>query len=462
MAYVAIPRKYRPKKFSEVTGQEYITETLRNAIKSGRFAHAYIFAGPRGVGKTTTARIVAKALNCENPNDGEPCNQCPNCLAISKGSFPDVIEIDAATNRGIDQIRELRESVHYAPAKGKKKIYIIDEFHMLTKEAFNALLKTLEEPPEHIVFILATTEIDKIPPTILSRCQKFVFRKIPKELMVKTLKEICQKEGVDYEEEALYLIATASEGCMRDAESLLDQSIALGGGEVKAKEVSEFLGVLTGKDIVEILKLSFSGNKQRLREQLKRLENQGYNPLFVIKQLLERVEKEFIEGEEFTDEELVAAFKILSEAHRSVAFHPYPYTALFFYLFKLSYFKDLKRIVELFSGDLKLSPPERKTGEVTERNSLEDIYIKETNDKGDFVEIIPKNRTAFDLLKGRINELEKKFGKKVRLTEIDNGTRKKEVKISPESEEKIDKLLRTFNAKLFPGYPKVIDESSNS
>ncbi|ADY73172.1 DNA polymerase III, subunits gamma and tau [Desulfurobacterium thermolithotrophum DSM 11699] len=463
MAYVAIPRKYRPSKFSEVTGQEYITNTLKNAIKTGRFAHAYVFAGPRGVGKTTTARIVAKALNCESLIDGEPCNECSNCQAISKGSFPDVIEIDAATNRGIDQIRELRESVNYAPVKGKKKVYIIDEFHMLTKEAFNALLKTLEEPPEHVVFILATTEIDKIPPTILSRCQKFVFRRIPKDLMVETLKRICEKEDVSYEEEALYLIATASEGCMRDAESLLDQAIALGNGLVKTSYISEFLGVLTGKEIFEILSLSFSGKKRELREKLKRLESQGYNPLFIVKQLLEKVEREFIEGKNFSEEELLAAFKILSDAHKVVATHPYPYTALFFYLFKLSYFKDLKRISELLSGKLELSVLEKKTENTEEEiNSLEDIYIKEVNDKKEFVEIIPKNRTAYELLKDRIGELEKRFGKRVKILEISNGNGKKEVKISQESEKKIDKLLKTFNAKLLPGYPKVIDEGSNS
>lgn len=462
MSYIAIPRKYRPKRFSEVTGQEFITKTLKNAIESGRFAHAYIFAGPRGVGKTTTARIVAKALNCDNTVDGEPCNHCLNCTEIMKGSFPDVIEIDAATNRGIDQIRELREAVNYAPVKGKRKVYIIDEFHMLTKEAFNALLKTLEEPPEHVVFILATTEIDKIPPTILSRCQTFVFRKIPKELIVTTLKEICQKEEVSYEEDALYLIAAASEGCMRDAESFLDQAIALGNGEVKAKDVSEFLGVLTGKDIVEILKLSFSGDKQRLREHLNNLKNQGYNPRFIVKQLLEQVEKEFIRGKAFTDEELVAAFNLLSKAHRDIASHPYPYTALFFYLFNLSYFKDLKRIEELLSGRLNLPLPEKKSEEKADRNSLYEVYIEKAVNRGDFVEIVPKNRTAYERLKGKLKELENKFGKEVKLLEVESERKKREVKISPESEEKIDKLLRTFNAKLFPGYPKVIDESSNS
>ncbi|MEO2066099.1 MAG: DNA polymerase III subunit gamma/tau, partial [Desulfurobacteriaceae bacterium] len=314
-----------------------------NAIKSGRLFHAYIFAGPRGVGKTTTARIVAKAVNCENLIDGEPCNQCSQCIEIAKGSHPDVIEVDAASNRGIDQIRELRESVHYLPARGKKKVYIIDEFHMLTKEAFNALLKTLEEPPEHALFVLATTEIDKIPPTILSRCQKFIFRRIPEELMVKTLSQICEKEKVEYEEEALRLIALSSEGCVRDAESLLEQAIALGNGRVETKKVSEFLGILTGREVRELLRLGFKGDKTELFKKLKKLEEEGYNPVFVVKQLLEVTEKEFMSPTELTEEESIAAFKILSQGYREISKHPYPYTALLFYLYKLSYFKEVKK-----------------------------------------------------------------------------------------------------------------------
>jgi len=261
MAYISIARKYRPSKFSEVVGQERITKTLKNAIKLGIFSHAYIFAGPRGIGKTTTARIVAKALNCKNPEDGEPCNRCENCIEISRGSFPDVVEIDAASNRGIDHIRELRENVQYSPVKGKRKVYIVDEFHMLTKEAFNALLKTLEEPPEHVVFILATTEIDKIPATVLSRCQKFLFRKVPEEKVVETLKQICQRENVSCDEEALKLIAVASEGCLRDAESFLEQTIALGEGKVKPEIVSGFLGIVSQSELEKLLNLSFDGDK---------------------------------------------------------------------------------------------------------------------------------------------------------------------------------------------------------
>ncbi len=465
MSYVAIPRKYRPQKFSEVTGQEFITETLRNAIKTGRVAHAYIFAGPRGVGKTSTARIIAKALNCENPQNGEPCNQCHQCLEITKGSHPDVIEIDAATNRGIDQIRELRESVHYAPSRGKKKIYIIDEFHMLTKEAFNALLKTLEEPPEHVVFILATTEIDKIPPTILSRCQKFAFRKIPRPVMVETLKKICEAENVEFDEEALNLIAVASEGCMRDAESLLDQAIAFGNGKVELSAVSEFLGVLTGKDLIELLKTAFSGDKELLRKTLFKLEERGYNPLFILKQLIETVEKEFISNDNFSTEEMEAAFQILSECFKEITLHPYPYSVLLFHLYRLSYFKDVKKLEDLLSNGIQITaekktkPSQKQTKEI-EENQFLNQYIKETKEENEKVKIIPKNELSYHMLKTKKDELEKKFGKRVEIVEVKGEKRNNKKAISKESNEKINKIIDLFGAKIIKLEP--LDESSDS
>ncbi len=229
MAYLVLARKYRPQKFSEVVGQRHVVRTLQNALKSGKLSHALLFAGIKGTGKTTVARIVAKALNCESPEKGyEPCNKCLHCIEINKGIYVDVIEIDAASNRGIDQIRELIENLKFAPAKGKAKVYIIDEAHMLTKEASNALLKTLEEPPSHVYFILATTEPNKLLPTILSRCQRYDFRRLELPLLLKHLKWICEKEKYEIEEEALELIATEAQGSLRDALSLLDQAMAYG------------------------------------------------------------------------------------------------------------------------------------------------------------------------------------------------------------------------------------------
>lgn len=243
MAYQTFALKYRPRNFEDIVGQDHVATTLRNAVASGRVAHGYLFAGPRGTGKTSTARVLAKALSCERGPTPDPCCECEMCLAIDAGRALDLIEIDAASNRGIDDIRELREGVAYAPTHARVKFYILDEAHMLTPEASNALLKTLEEPPEHVYFVLATTEPHKILPTIHSRCQVFEFRPIPPALMVEALRKIAEREKVEVEEEALGAIARAAEGAMRDAESIFDQAIAFSGGKVTLEAVNAMLGV---------------------------------------------------------------------------------------------------------------------------------------------------------------------------------------------------------------------------
>ncbi|MFZ8830972.1 MAG: DNA polymerase III subunit gamma/tau [Thermodesulfobacteriaceae bacterium] len=235
MSYLVLARKYRPQRFSEVVGQSAVVKTIVNALKKNKLSHALLFAGIKGTGKTTLARIVAKALNCQNinPEEYEPCNQCQSCVEITKGIHVDVLEIDAASNRGIDQIREIIEALKYAPAKGKAKVYIIDEAHMLTKEASNALLKSLEEPPSHVYFILATTEPNRLPPTILSRCQRYEFRRLDFKLIFNHLQRICELENYQIEQPALELIAREAQGSLRDALSLLDQAMAYG---VRTKE----------------------------------------------------------------------------------------------------------------------------------------------------------------------------------------------------------------------------------
>jgi len=244
MSFIVTARKWRPQIFNDVVGQEHITATLKNAIKNNRIAHAYIFTGPRGVGKTTTARILAKALNCLNPVDSEPCNKCELCLSIQNGQSMDIIEIDGASNRGIDEIRTLRESVKYAPSRGKYKIYIIDEVHMLTKESFNAFLKTLEEPPSHTVFIFATTDIQKVPLTIISRCQRFDFRRIQLNTIKSLLMEIAKSENIEIEDKTLTIIAKKADGALRDAESFFDQVVSYCGNKIDQETVSKMLNLI--------------------------------------------------------------------------------------------------------------------------------------------------------------------------------------------------------------------------
>ena len=244
MSYLVLARKYRPQNFEELVGQAHITDLLRKLIESGRIAHAFLFCGPRGIGKTSCARILAKSLNCQNGPTLKPCGECSACLEIANGNSFDVIEIDGASNRGIDEIRTLRENVKFAPSYGKYKIYIVDEVHMLTSDAFNALLKTLEEPPEHVKFIFATTEVHKVPATILSRCQRFDFKRIAVEIIMANLQNICIKENLKANEEALFAIAKAAQGSMRDALSILDQLSALSDKGIDAADVFSMLGMV--------------------------------------------------------------------------------------------------------------------------------------------------------------------------------------------------------------------------
>jgi DNA polymerase-3 subunit gamma/tau len=275
MSYQVIARKWRPQTFEDVVGQSATAQTLRNAILQNRIAHAYLFAGARGVGKTTTARILAKALNCAQGPTVTPCNICDSCKEIASGNSIDVLEIDAASNRGIDEIRELRENVKYAAARDRFKVFIIDEVHMLTTEAFNALLKTLEEPPPHVVFILATTELHKVPATILSRCQHFNFRAISYREILHHLQLIAREEQVRISEEALNAIARGSEGSMRDAQSLLDQVISFCGREVDDEAVRNLLGVIPQQILEDFTEAIAQSDCKRLILLIDQLAQSG-------------------------------------------------------------------------------------------------------------------------------------------------------------------------------------------
>ena len=296
MAYLALYRKYRPRDFDSVVGQAYVTRILKNQILSGRVGHAYLFSGIRGTGKTSTAKIFARAINCEHNVDGNPCNVCETCKNIERPGVMDIIEIDGASNRGVDEIREIREKVKYPPTIGKYKVYIIDEVHMLTKEAFNALLKTLEEPPEHIVFILATTEPNKLPTTILSRCQRFDIKPISQADIVGQMKKILADIKVDIEDDALQLIAYRGDSSMRDALSLLDQVIDIqkDGEPITEAEVLEFFGMADDESIFNLTQAVFAGDQGAALTQFKAIRDAGRDSALVYDQLTEMLRRVLI------------------------------------------------------------------------------------------------------------------------------------------------------------------------
>src|SRR3984885_881478 len=286
MSYQVLARKYRPQKFSEVIGQDHVTRTLKNAIEQGRIAHGYIFSGHRGIGKTTIARILAMALNCRSKDHPvpEPCGVCDSCVEIRAGNAVDVIEIDAATNRGIDEIRELREAARYRPARDRFKIYILDEAHQITDAAFNALLKTLEEPPGHVVFMLATTQPEDIPQTIRSRCKHFSFRAVRFEQILEQLRDLIGREKIEADEDALALVAEAGDGSVRDALSILDQAIASAEGRLTAEGVRQLVGAAPSGVMEDVMQAVSQGASQDVLRIVDRLIGEGHSPTHFARQ----------------------------------------------------------------------------------------------------------------------------------------------------------------------------------
>jgi DNA polymerase-3 subunit gamma/tau len=386
MSYQVLARKYRPQKFSEVIGQEHVTRTLKNAIEQHRIAHGYIFSGHRGIGKTTVARILAMALNCRSSEQpvAEPCGVCDSCTEIRAGNAVDVIEIDAATNRGIDEIRELREAARYRPARDRFKIYILDEAHQITDAAFNALLKTLEEPPGHVVFMLATTAPEDIPQTIRSRCQHFSFRAVKFDQIVDQLKDLCARENIGADPEALALLAEAGDGSMRDALSLLDQAIASSDGQLTAEQVRQLIGVASSGILEEIMQAVARSASDEVLKTTDRLLNEGQNPSHFAKQLVRFLRNAVVAkvagsessllqissdernrvarvAELFSEEDLARHLQIMLRTHAELGYRQEQRFHLELGLLKMAHAQRLLPLEQLLSGaEPAKSTPDRK------------------------------------------------------------------------------------------------------
>ncbi|NIA22819.1 MAG: DNA polymerase III subunit gamma/tau [Proteobacteria bacterium] len=384
MSYLVFARKYRPESFDEIIGQEHITITLSNAIKLKRIAHAYLFTGPRGTGKTSTARIFSKSLNCEKGPTPEPCQKCFNCMEIKKGISPDVIEIDGASNRGIDQIRELKENVMFSPIKSRYKIFIIDEVHMLTREAFNALLKILEEPPSHVIFIFATTEPHKVPETIISRCQRFDFRRLTVSEISNQLKSIADNENLKITEEAIDKIANLSEGCLRDAEGFLDKASSFAKNNITGKIIDRLSGIPDFAVYDSLIKAIYTSSQSEITNTVHGIYNRGYNLNIFLQQLIKYFRvimllKSGMKVDEFsaailnslnqyTDYSEVTLIAIINTLFKVLESLKYSYIPHIYIEMKLIYISKLDKFIDIDTylldnnnSGLKPNPPKNST-----------------------------------------------------------------------------------------------------
>jgi len=393
MSYEVYARKYRPMMFDQVIGQQHVVQTLQNAIKNNRVAHGYIFSGMRGIGKTTVARIFAKALNCKEGPTPDPCNKCDSCTEVNEDRSMDVLEIDGASNRGIDEVRSLRDGVKYKPIHGKNKVIIIDEVHMLTREAFNALLKTLEEPPPNTVFILATTEFHKLPHTIISRCQHFEFKKITQKDIINHLLSVTQKEKITISSAGLNLIAEAADGSLRDAQSLLDQAVAFSGDNISDEDLKDLLGVIN-KELLFAFSRAIIGEKpDQLFTLVEDIIDRGYDLRFFYRELIHHFRNILViknmkdpsdvlvlseddlvklkkEAEDVTSDELLRYLLALQQADQGLKFSSHPRIFLESVLIKLCLFKKivpLKDLIKLIEKSEIQVPPRATPSEKFER-----------------------------------------------------------------------------------------------
>lgn len=398
MSYLALYRKYRPQTFEEVVGQQYVTKILKNTIDRNMTSHAYLFSGPRGTGKTTIAKLIAKLLNCESPINDIPCEKCPSCIAFNEKNHPDIIEMDAASNNGVDEIREIRDKVTLMPSISKYKVYIIDEVHMLSIGAFNALLKTLEEPPQHVIFILATTELYKVPATIISRCQCFNFEKISEEDIVKKLKYIVEKENIKVEEEVLNLIAKYSDGGLRDAINLLDK-LACCSTNITIDDFYEIKGIVKEEELFDIVSALVNGNTKEALEKLDYLGKKGKNLILFATELIEYLKNMLISNNTYglDKDKIFEMIDILNDTVNNMKNSCYQKVLLEVAFLKV---ENLLKNIEIVDNEEKAVKKEEFQEKPKEKQKED---INNNVEKENEIETNKSNEQIFEINKIRIN-----------------------------------------------------------
>ncbi|MDY4237220.1 MAG: DNA polymerase III subunit gamma/tau [Bacilli bacterium] len=398
MSYLALYRKYRPQTFEEVVGQQYVTKILKNTIDRNMTSHAYLFSGPRGTGKTTIAKLIAKLLNCESPINDIPCEKCPSCIAFNEKNHPDIIEMDAASNNGVDEIREIRDKVTLMPSISKYKVYIIDEVHMLSIGAFNALLKTLEEPPQHVIFILATTELYKVPATIISRCQCFNFEKISEEDIVKKLKYIVEKENIKVEEEVLNLIAKYSDGGLRDAINLLDKLVCCS-TNITIDDFYEIKGIVKEEELFDIVSALVNGNTKEALEKLDYLGKKGKNLILFATELIEYLKNMLISNNTYglDKDKIFEMIDILNDTVNNMKNSCYQKVLLEVAFLKV---ENLLKNIEIVDNEEKAVKKEELQEKPKEKQKED---INNNVEKENEIEANKSNEQIFEINKIRIN-----------------------------------------------------------
>ena len=398
MSYLALYRKYRPQTFEEVVGQQYVTKILKNTIDRNMTSHAYLFSGPRGTGKTTIAKLIAKLLNCESPINDIPCEKCPSCIAFNEKNHPDIIEMDSASNNGVDEIREIRDKVTLMPSISKYKVYIIDEVHMLSIGAFNALLKTLEEPPQHVIFILATTELYKVPATIISRCQCFNFEKISEEDIVKKLKYIVEKENIKVEEEVLNLIAKYSDGGLRDAINLLDKLVCCS-TNITIDDFYEIKGIVKEEELFDIVSALVNGNTKEALEKLDYLGKKGKNLILFATELIEYLKNMLISNNTYglDKDKIFEMIDILNDTVNNMKNSCYQKVLLEVAFLKV---ENLLKNIEIVDNEEKAVKKEELQEKPKEKQKED---INNNVEKENEIEANKSNEQIFEINKIRIN-----------------------------------------------------------